>query len=63
MPYVGIYFGHAMSKACQYAIMDEKVCINMLEVNTCNIAQVMLGAQVTLQKTIKWTKNSRKGRQ
>ena len=30
MPYVGIYFGHAMSKACQYAIMDEKVCINML---------------------------------
>ncbi len=23
-PYVGACFGHAMSKACQYAILDEK---------------------------------------
>lgn len=40
---------HPMSKACQYATMDEKVCGGMSKVRISK-------AQATLQKTITWTK-------
>lgn len=56
MPYVGICFGHAMSKACQYATIDDKVYSSMLEVSIAK-------AQGFLQNTVTWTKKSDKGRQ
>ncbi len=27
-PFANTYFGHVMSKVCQYATIDEKVCVN-----------------------------------
>ena len=32
-PYVGVCFGHVMSKACQYATDDDKVCREMKELS------------------------------
>lgn len=54
-PYVGVCFGHVMSKACQYATDDTKVCNGMEDIS---LKQV----QAALQKTITWTKKSGKGR-
>ncbi len=31
-PFTCTYFGHVMSKVCQYAIVDEKVCVLMKKV-------------------------------
>ena len=45
-----------MSKACQYATIDDKVYSSMLEVSIAN-------AQGFLQNTVTWTKKSDKGRQ
>ena len=55
MPYDNTCFGHAISKACQYVTMDEKVCGGMLEVRISK-------AQATLQKTTTWTNKSGIGR-
>lgn len=44
-PYSGACFGHIMSKVCQHATDDEKVCKSMKKVS-------MKKAQGTLQKTI-----------
>ena len=54
--YVGTWFGHAISKACQYATSDDKVCGGMSKVTTAM-------AQAALQNTSTWTKKSGKGRQ
>jgi hypothetical protein len=45
-----------MSKVCQHATDDKKVCKGMKKVSVKK-------AQGTLQKTIMWTKKSGKGRQ
>ena len=55
MPYVGICFGHAMSKACQYTTIDDSVR-QYVEVSIAK-------AQGFLQNTVTWTKKSDKGRQ
>ena len=55
-PYAGVCFDHVMSKACQYAIVENKVYLKMKEVS-------LIDAQTILQKTITWTKKSTKGRQ
>jgi hypothetical protein len=52
----GSCFGHAFSKACQYTIIEEKVCKKLQYVPT-------KVAQGDLQKCIMWPKKSRKGRQ
>jgi hypothetical protein len=51
---VGSYFGHAMSKACQYAYNDSKVSNRFLKV-TLKIVKIFL------QKTIIWIFFLRKG--
>jgi hypothetical protein len=43
--YEGTYFGHVMSKVCQYAINNDKVSKGLMQVNVKD-------AQATLQKTI-----------
>jgi len=53
-PHVGTCFGHVMSKACQYAIDDEKVCREMTKLS-------LRFAQTTLQSCITWTKKSENG--
>ncbi len=52
----GTCFGHAMSKACQYATNDEKVYVGLRNVN---VKEVQSG----LQKTITWTKKFGKWKQ
>jgi len=47
-PFLGSCFGHAMSKACQYAYDDSKVCVGFLEVSFENV-------QTSLQNIIIWT--------
>jgi hypothetical protein len=54
--FLGSCFGHARSKACQYAFNDSKVCVGFLEVSLKNV-------QTSLQKTITWTKIFGKGKQ
>ncbi len=49
-----IQFGHAFNKACQYACNDTKVDVGFQEIN-------FKSTQVSLQKTITWTKNFDKG--
>jgi hypothetical protein len=49
-PYVETCFGHYMSKAYQYAINDKKNCSTFSQVPLKSV-------QVTLQRTITWTKN------
>ena len=53
-PYARACFGHVMSKACQYATDDEKVCREMIELS-------LSSAQSALQLCITWTKKSGKG--
>jgi hypothetical protein len=53
-PFIGSCFGHAMSKATQYAIDDTRVCAHMMEVS-------LKQAQATLQKTMTWVKKNVKG--
>ena len=53
-PYAGACFGHVMSKACQYATDDDKVCREMTELS-------LRSAQTALQSCITWTKKSGKG--
>jgi hypothetical protein len=53
--YEGTCFGHVMSKACQYATNDNKISIGLRNVSVKE-------AQSGLQKTITWTKKSRKGK-
>ncbi len=50
------FFGQIMSKACQYAINDEKMIASLKQVN-------VKVAHGNLQKIITWTKKSGKGRQ
>ncbi len=45
-PYVGACFGHAMSKACQYVTLDDKICVGMTKVSEVSLKN----AQSTLQK-------------
>jgi hypothetical protein len=53
--FVGSWFGHAMSEVAQYATDDTKMCAKYLEVNLKEV-------QSSLQKTITWTKQPRKGK-
>ncbi len=53
-PFLGSCFGHAMSKACQYAYDDSKVCAVFLEVSLKNV-------QTSLQNTIIGQKNLGRG--
>jgi hypothetical protein len=50
-PYAGTCFGHVMSKACDNATNDQKVCSRMSEVSIDT-------AIATLKKTISWTTRS-----
>jgi hypothetical protein len=52
----GIYFGHAFSKACQYATIDEKMCKNLRYV-------FIKANKANLQKNITWPKKFGRGRQ
>jgi hypothetical protein len=52
--FVGACWGHAMSKCCQYATNDTKVCASVI------LISIKL-AQFVLQKTIISTKKSGKG--
>ena len=52
-PYASVCFGHMMLKAYQHATTEEKVCTSMKEVIIKNV-------ETTLQRTIMWTKKSRK---
>jgi hypothetical protein len=52
----GSCLGHALSKVCQYAIIDDKMCIGL---SYAFIKDV----QGAIQKCITWLKKSRKGRQ
>jgi RPA family protein len=54
--YEGTCFVHVMSKACQYVTNDEKVFVWLRNISVKK-------TQSGLQKTISWTKKSRKGRQ
>jgi hypothetical protein len=54
-PWQGSCFGHAFSKACQYACNDATICLGFWEVN-------LKATQSTLQKIIMWIKNFGKGR-
>jgi hypothetical protein len=55
-PFLGSCYGHAMSKACQYAFDDSKVCVGFLEISLKNV-------QTSLHKTITWTNVFGKGKQ
>lgn len=55
-PYAGTCFGHVMSKACENATNDEKVCSRMREVS-------IETATATLKKTISWITGSDNRRQ
>jgi len=54
-PYVASFYGHAMSKCCQYATNDLKMCGGMKEV-------LIKKVQSSLQKTITWNKKSGKSK-
>jgi len=43
--YEGTYFGHVMSKVCQYATNNDKVSKGLMQLNVYD-------AQASLQKTI-----------
>jgi hypothetical protein len=49
VPFDGSYFGHAMSKAAQYATFDEKVVANLTPMN-------IKSTQASLQGCITWPK-------
>jgi hypothetical protein len=50
---VDSFWGRAMSKGCQYAIDDSKVCASLTSVSIKEEKSI-------LQKTITWTKKSGK---
>jgi hypothetical protein len=52
----GHFFGHAFFKACQYVIIEKKVCKELQYVS-------IKVAQGDSQKCIMWSKIFRKGRQ
>jgi hypothetical protein len=52
-PFVGACWGHAMSKCCQYATNDSKVCVGLTSIS-------IKEAQSILENTITWTKKSGK---
>jgi hypothetical protein len=52
----GSCFGHVFSKGCQYGIVEEKVCKDMIFMSIKN-------AQFDIQKCITWSKKSGKGNQ
>jgi hypothetical protein len=52
----GVCFGHVFSKACQYVIINEKVCMNLKFI-------LIKFVQSNLQKCIIWLQKSGKGRQ
>jgi len=54
-PFEGVCFGHAFSKACQYATFDEKVNSNLQRVNIKFV-------QSTIQNCKAWPKISRNGK-
>jgi hypothetical protein len=54
IPFVGACWGHAMSKCCQFAIDDTKVCVGLV------LISIKL-AQSILQKTIISTPKNGKG--
>jgi uncharacterized protein YhbP (UPF0306 family) len=54
--YEGNYFGHVSFKACQYAMNNENISMDLRQVN-------MKDAQIGLQKKFIWTKKSMMGRQ
>jgi hypothetical protein len=41
-PYVGACFGHAMSKTCQYATLDDKICVGMTQASLKNAKSTLL---------------------
>jgi len=53
--YKGTCLGHVMSKACPYATNDEIFYVGLKNVNVNK-------TQISLQKTITWTKRFEKGR-
>lgn len=53
-PFVGPWWGHVMSKCCQYATNDTNVCVSFI------LISIKL-AQFVLQKTIISTKKNGKG--
>ncbi|KAG0584835.1 hypothetical protein M758_3G242300 [Ceratodon purpureus] len=55
-PFIGTCFGHALTKCCQHATDDSKVCAGLKAVN-------LKDAQASLQKFITSIQHSRKGRQ
>jgi hypothetical protein len=52
----GTCFGHAFSKTCQHATIEEKVCKNLKFVSIKSV-------QFDIKKCITWPKRSRIGRQ
>ncbi len=52
----GSHLGHALSKVCQYVIIDEKVVVDL------SFASIKV-VQSTILKHIIWTKKSNKGKQ
>jgi len=54
-PFEGVCFGHALSKACQYATFDEKVNSSLQRVNIKFV-------QSSIQTCKTWPKISRNGR-
>jgi hypothetical protein len=52
-PFEGVCFGHALSKACQYATSNEKVSLGLQLANT-------KFAQPSIQACITWPKKSGK---
>jgi hypothetical protein len=52
---VKVFVGHVLFKTCQYFTNDDKVFMGLRQVSVKD-------AQASSQKTITWTKKSRKGR-
>jgi hypothetical protein len=55
-PLASFCYGHVMSKACQYATIDTKLCVGMKEV-------LLKDVHSTLQRTMLSIKKSSKGKQ
>lgn len=56
VPYAGACFGHAFSKCCEHATDNSKVCAGFRAVSLKDV-------QGSLQKSITWIQQTRKGRQ
>jgi len=55
-PFDDSYLGHALSKVCQYATIDEKVDVGL-------ISTFIKAIQSIIQKCSTWPKKSNKGKQ